>query len=166
MGTSRSARGKSPLPNRWAFKHGAYYYRVPPRQTAMWGRQWYRLGVTFEESVEAFHHALRSISSSSVDIEALAANAEESIGKAIIVTGPVVYFLISGGEIVYVGKSKSVLERLSSHRGKDFDSVATVACDADQLDLMEIAYIAALEPCLNVRIKDTGSGDAYFSQRE
>lgn len=131
----------------------------------MWGRQWYRLGVTFEESVEAFHHALRSISSSSADLESLAANAKESIGRAMVVTGPVVYFLISGGEIVYVGKSKNVLERLSSHRGKDFDAVATVACSADQLDLMEIAYIAALEPRLNVRIKESGSGEIYFSQR-
>lgn len=43
------------LPARWAFKHGAYYYLVPPEARAMWeGKSWFRLGTTLPEAYRAW----------------------------------------------------------------------------------------------------------------
>ena len=49
----RRSENKS-LPARWRFKHGAYYYRVPPGQEAQWdGRKEFRLGA---DLAKAYHH--------------------------------------------------------------------------------------------------------------
>ncbi|MBN8410736.1 tyrosine-type recombinase/integrase [Halomonas litopenaei] len=43
------------MPTRWAFKHGAYYYR--PRETereAFDGKAWFRLGASYGEALRAF----------------------------------------------------------------------------------------------------------------
>jgi integrase len=50
----RAARNK-PLPRRWRFKHGAFYYRVPPGLEAQWdGKSEFRLGGTLAEAAKAW----------------------------------------------------------------------------------------------------------------
>ena len=41
-----------PLPTRWTFRHGAYYYRVPEGMSDKWGgkKSYYRLGSTLPEA--------------------------------------------------------------------------------------------------------------------
>lgn len=60
-----------------------------------------------------------------------------------------VYFLIRGGEVVYVGQSVNVHARISQHKDKKFDRYAFVPCDADSLDVLESLYIHCLRPGLN-----------------
>lgn len=46
-------------PSRWTFKHGAYYYRVPPGQEAAWdGKSWFRLGRTEAAAYRAWYERL------------------------------------------------------------------------------------------------------------
>ena len=43
------------LPTRWAFKHGAYYYRPRPAERHLFGdRSWFRLGKSYPEALRAF----------------------------------------------------------------------------------------------------------------
>ena len=43
------------LPERWAFQHGAYYYRVPPGDSSQWdGKKLFRLGTVYSEALEVF----------------------------------------------------------------------------------------------------------------
>lgn len=43
------------LPARWQFKHGAYYYRVPPGQRAAWdGKTHFRLGDSLPEAYRTY----------------------------------------------------------------------------------------------------------------
>lgn len=43
------------LPKRWQFKHGAYYYRVPPGLEAQWeGKKQFRLGASLAEAHKTF----------------------------------------------------------------------------------------------------------------
>ena len=62
-----------------------------------------------------------------------------------------VYFLIRDGDVVYVGQSVNVLDRISKHRreGKVFDSFAFMECQASHLDRYEQMYIEAFVPELN-----------------
>lgn len=59
-----------------------------------------------------------------------------------------VYFLIADGEVVYVGQSKDVFKRVSTHRSgdKQFDSFSYIACGKDDVDRLEALYIAMLMP--------------------
>ena len=62
-----------------------------------------------------------------------------------------VYFLIRDGEVVYVGKSRNVLQRLTKHRrnGKRFDAYNVYHCAPENLDRYERLYITALMPVEN-----------------
>ncbi len=65
-----------------------------------------------------------------------------------------VYFLISGGEIVYVGQSTDVINRVSNHfnhsiNDKIFDSYAVVECDPALLNDLEAEYIVRFAPIYN-----------------
>ena len=63
-----------------------------------------------------------------------------------------IYFLLSRGAIVYVGKAHNVRRRLGGHLAeglKVFDSVAFLPCDASQLDLWERYFIVAMLPAYN-----------------
>lgn len=54
MGGKRNS-GEPKLPERWAFKHGAYYYR--PRETekaAFDGKSWFRLGDKYPDALRVF----------------------------------------------------------------------------------------------------------------
>lgn len=62
-----------------------------------------------------------------------------------------VYFLIDKGEVVYVGQSLDVLNRLSKHMrgGRRFERFAFIACKKEDLDELERLYINALVPAWN-----------------
>lgn len=59
-----------------------------------------------------------------------------------------VYFLISNGEVCYVGQSVDVLHRLARHRreGRVFDSFNVITCDREAMDELESLYISAFMP--------------------
>jgi hypothetical protein len=61
-----------------------------------------------------------------------------------------VYFLHLGAAVVYVGKSRNLLNRISSHTDKEFDAFSFTECasesDAMALEFMEITR---LNPILN-----------------
>lgn len=68
------------------------------------------------------------------------------------VPGTVVYFLIEGDEIVYVGHSSSPYWRVGHHaRTKDFDRWAYIEVEADAAKRVERALIADLDPKHNRR---------------
>lgn len=55
---SRKPENK-PFPERWRYKHGAYYYRVPPGAEAHWdGKTEFRLGRTVKEAYKAWSERL------------------------------------------------------------------------------------------------------------
>jgi hypothetical protein len=57
---SRKPENK-PLPERWRYKHGAYYYRVPPGAEAHWdGKTEFRLGRTVKEAYKAWSERLNA----------------------------------------------------------------------------------------------------------
>lgn len=65
---------------------------------------------------------------------------------------PQIYFLISEGRVVYVGKSCQTNYRLSVHTldGKKFDRVTVIDCESvEQMDRLEWHYIVKFEPPLN-----------------
>lgn len=53
--TSRPSKRPHNLPSRWAFKHGAYYYRPRADERALFdGKAWFRLGDNFPDALRAF----------------------------------------------------------------------------------------------------------------
>lgn len=68
-----------------------------------------------------------------------------------------IYFLFDGANLVYVGKSRSVIGRLNTHisrTDKVFDSIAVIPCPAIELDETEERIIAALRPRYNKQYAD------------
>jgi hypothetical protein len=61
-----------------------------------------------------------------------------------------IYFLIRDSEIVYVGKSANVLDRLSKHIEKGFDSFSIVECSWKDMRMLEPHFIYKFSPPLNV----------------
>lgn len=58
-----------------------------------------------------------------------------------------VYFLISKGELVYIGQSIDILQRLGGHLTYDwFDSYSYIECEKADLNLIESIYIHAYRP--------------------
>jgi len=54
MALPRTKENKN-LPKRWAWKHGAIYYVVPPNQRDQWdGKSWFRLGSSLAEAHQTF----------------------------------------------------------------------------------------------------------------
>lgn len=67
-----------------------------------------------------------------------------------------IYFLIKGNEIVYVGQTKQGLQRIRSHtwpsgtvKAKEFDYVSYVECPVERLTETEANYIVKFSPVLN-----------------
>jgi len=55
---ARKPENKS-LPERWRFKHGAYYYRVPPGAESLWdGKTEFRLGKSLQEAYRSWSDRL------------------------------------------------------------------------------------------------------------
>lgn len=63
-----------------------------------------------------------------------------------------VYFLISGSEVIYVGKSLHVMERIANHiRNGDisFEAFHYIRVSPERLNAVEWAYIKAFKPRMN-----------------
>ncbi len=62
-----------------------------------------------------------------------------------------IYFLIMNEEIVYVGQSVNILQRVGSHisEGKKFNKFSFVECNESQLRVIESVYIKMIQPMLN-----------------
>lgn len=63
-----------------------------------------------------------------------------------------VYFLLSDGEIVYVGASRNIMRRVSQHLDDDsktFDSVSFIETSEQAMFRIESAYIEKFRPKLN-----------------
>lgn len=77
----------------------------------------------------------------------------------------IVYFLIDGSEIVYVGQSRAFGARLQSHivdKGKVFDRYFTIKCkDKSEMDELERYYISAFKPKHN----NSGIGEEELVKR-
>lgn len=63
-----------------------------------------------------------------------------------------IYFLLKGGEVVYVGKTSSGISIPLSHNDKDYDTVEVIACPADMLDSEESRYIDKYKPKYNTEV--------------
>ena len=69
-----------------------------------------------------------------------------------------VYFLILRSEIVYVGQSINVYNRIDRHAvDKEFDRITILEASPIELDEMELFYIKKFKPRLNVRILKSDS---------
>ncbi len=62
-----------------------------------------------------------------------------------------VYVLMEKGVVVYVGRSASVLTRLSSHYKRPFDSVRVLWCEKSEIRELESKMIQELNPVRNKR---------------
>ncbi len=68
-----------------------------------------------------------------------------------------VYFLISQGELVYVGQSADVVARVSIHNAKKiikFDSYNWIECISSELTNLEIECILKFRPSFNKNIPE------------
>lgn len=78
----------------------------------------------------------------------------------------IVYFLIDGGEIVYIGQSVAFGSRLHQHisdKSKKFDRYFTIKCkDKSEMDELERYYISAFKPTFNT----AGVGDDELLKRK
>lgn len=57
------------------------------------------------------------------------------------VQSPIIYFLMDGDEVVYVGQSKIGLARPYSHKDKKFTKIAIINCKESELDDKETEFI-------------------------
>lgn len=94
-----------------------------------------------------------------LDQDAISANRERAPYN-----GPAVYFLWLQGEIVYIGKAKSLISRLAEHfKTKVFDEVSHVVCDEKDLDRVEREAIIRYQPKLNKMIVSMNRSAAITS---
>jgi hypothetical protein len=68
---------------------------------------------------------------------------------------PGVYFLIREGVVVYIGKTRSLMARLTKHRnnGKVFDAYTFLPCALEDLAKTEALYIMAYWPLENLAVE-------------
>jgi len=97
------------------------------------------------------------------------------------ILGPGVYALVRDGVVVYVGQSKKMLSRVSTHRsnwgkrtpawlprsvrGILFDEVHVLPCRVEDLDLAERALINLYKPRYNIALKTPDSVRLPMPQR-
>src|SRR5690606_17026832 len=66
---------------------------------------------------------------------------------------PCVYFLIRGGEIIYIGQTTNLIKRIKNHsensEKRGFEDVYYVPMERDSLSVFESLYIAKFRPLLN-----------------
>jgi hypothetical protein len=84
----------------------------------------------------------------------------EQVVKAAIPwhTASGVYFLVDGDEVVYVGQSTNIYNRIPQHHSKKFDRYMYVPCKPELLNALESLYIHCFRPKLNF-----GSDGVLFS---
>lgn len=64
-----------------------------------------------------------------------------------------------GGEIVYVGQTRNLYQRIKAHSRKgayhkEFKAVSYLLCKRSELDLLEMLAVQCIDPKDNVRLKD------------
>lgn len=75
-----------------------------------------------------------------------------------------VYFLISEGEVLYVGQSRNFYARLSQHMTNapfEFDSFLTTECHPHHLNALEAKFIHELQPRWNKEIPSHNGSKHY-----
>jgi len=77
------------------------------------------------------------------------------------VQSPIIYFLIDGDEVVYVGQSKIGLARPYSHKDKTFTKIAIINCKESELDDKETEFIKKYNPKYN---KKVGNSDYSYAR--
>lgn len=65
------------------------------------------------------------------------------------VTDCLIYFLLDGKEVVYVGQTHHGLQRPFSHRDKVFTEIKFFSCPPQELDFWEDCYIQKYKPIYN-----------------
>ena len=60
-----------------------------------------------------------------------------------------IYFLLKNDDLVYIGKTTRLTDRLYEHRDKDYSQYAAISTNND--DLIEHALINTYKPALNKR---------------
>lgn len=67
------------------------------------------------------------------------------------VRGPVIYFLLKGDSVMYVGQTTNVAGRLSAHRQKQpgFDEAWYIRCREQDLGILEFTWYSRLAPAWN-----------------
>ncbi len=82
---------------------------------------------------------------------------EYIISRKIKIVKNIIYFLISGDNIVYIGKSKNGINRIKKHiqqKVKIFDSYWFFEINKGEMDKIEKFYIKKFMPVYNVDCKD------------
>ncbi len=86
-----------------------------------------------------------------VTIEALKILRRDTIPLS--VNGYFLYFLFAGDEVVYIGQSRSLLQRIISHKQgngkKEFNSIALIESTKDKINEEEYGYIKWYSPKYN-----------------
>lgn len=77
------------------------------------------------------------------------------------VQSPIIYFLMDGDEVVYVGQSKIGLARPYSHKDKKFTKIAIINCKESELDDKETEFIKKYKPKYN---KMAGKSDYSYAR--
>ncbi len=78
-----------------------------------------------------------------------------------------VYFLVGGGEVVYIGQSSRLPQRITDHRrnGVSFEQVFVVECQPDDLTSIEYRYIGQIRPPLNRQLAPVVPADTPWMKR-
>lgn len=66
-----------------------------------------------------------------------------------------IYFLVLGGEVVYVGQSCNVATRILNHKNKTYDRALVLPCPRSKLNEIEAAFIGFFKPALNMNQEET-----------
>ncbi|MDC8446472.1 MAG: DUF4224 domain-containing protein [Nitrosomonas sp.] len=76
-----------------------------------------------------------------------------------------IYFLLCGSEVVYVGQSINLIERIGNHLRNDqmlFDAFYYIEAKKEDLLILEKKYIKKLNPYLNKKKSSTGEKYSIF----
>lgn len=66
-----------------------------------------------------------------------------------------IYFLLLNNKVVYIGQTKNLKQRISSHKGKKkFDSFRVFPCNVEKLLMYERRWIVKFQPEYNIRKKN------------
>ncbi|MFC3338766.1 hypothetical protein [Paracandidimonas soli] len=60
-----------------------------------------------------------------------------------------VYFLLDGDDIVYIGQSTNIINRIAQHVDKAFERFAYIECEQSALNMVESIFIHRYRPKLN-----------------
>lgn len=142
------------LPSRWQLSHGAYFYQVPPGLEYLWDhKKKYRLGATFDEAMAEFlRRAQNPAAAEGIGLDRLLPVAE-IIERSTPLPKSGVYFLIEAGNVVYVGRSDSIAERIATHvrRGLiQFSATFAIPAVGLEMERLEQLYIGQLKPQHNI----------------